>query len=252
MEIHSLKSLLNWEPPKVEAIISDGILLPGTRLVVFGLWKSWKSMFIQHVAFCIATGRPLLGFHTSRSSVLLVQLEIPKAAFRARIQKYTGAHDLYPDNIHFACQHYLKLDRDSGKATLDRVIGGIKPDVVIIDPVYKILSGNISDSYDMMKLLDNFDDLMDRHNFSLILVTHTRKPKVDEEGDPIDRGLEEIMGSSYLPNWVDGALGIKVMGLDLVQVSFPALRHAEKPLDPVMVKINRQSLGFYPALTRVE
>ena len=251
MEVTSLKGLLDWEPPKVNAIIDHGILLPDTRLVIFGLWKSWKSMFTQHVAFCVSCGLPLLGFNTTKSSILLVQLEIPKAEFKKRVAKYAGTHELYPDNLNFACTHYLKLDRDAGKASLDRILQGLQPEVLVIDPVYKVLSGNISDSYDIMKLLGNLGDLQARHHFSLILVTHTRKPHTDDSGEVVDRGLEEIMGSSYLPNWLDTAIGIKVIGQDVVQISFPAMRHAEVQLDPIKVRVNRSTLGFSPLLAPI-
>lgn len=244
MEVQSLKQLLAWQPPQTESIIGNGILLPQTRMVIYGLWKSWKSMFAQHTGFCLASGIPWLDFETSASSVLTVQLEIPKAVFRKRVEKYAQGNNLFPANLYYISQHYLKLDREFGFAALDRAVSIVRPDVLIIDPVYKVLSGNISDSYDMMKLLDNLDNLIDKHQIAIILVTHTRKPIVSESGEVVDRGLEDIMGSSYLPNWLDSAVGMKVIGQDLVQLSFTALRHAEEEVPAVMARISRQTLKF--------
>ena len=246
MEITSLKSLLAWEPPKVEAVIEGGILLPETSLVVYGLWKSGKSMFTQHMAFCISCGLPILGFPTSKSSVLLVQLEIPKTQFRKRVEKYSRTHDLYPSNLSFGHTGYLKLDRDMGKSKLDRALQAIQPDVLIIDPLYKVLSGDVSSSYDMMKLLDNLDDLKSRHHFSLVLVHHAHQPRLDDSGHHVSEGLEGMMGSSYLPDWLDAAIYLRVVGQDIAKVTFDGMRHAEEPLDPVTVRFNRQTLGFSP------
>lgn len=244
MEIESLRQLIDWEPPKLDNIIGEGILLPRTRLVIYGQWKTWKSMLALHTAFTLAMGNKWFGFETKPSCVLLLQLEIPKAAFRLRVIKYANGNDSHPEsNLWFSTQHYIKLDREYGLAQLERTIQWCHPNVIIIDPLYKILSGNISDSSDMMKLLDNFDQLIDRHGISVILIAHTRLPVITSDGI-VDRGAEEIMGSSYLPNWVDSGVGIKLIEDSTVELNFNPMRNTERLLDPIRVHINRKNLRF--------
>lgn len=247
MEVESLRQLKDWVPPQRESVIGDGILLPKTRMVIYGFWKSWKSMFAMHTAFSLAAGSRWIGHDTRPSTIHLLQLEIPKAAFRTRVVKYSDGHNVHPTNMWFSTQHYLKLDRDFGFKALDKTLEWTHPDVLIVDPLYKVLSGNISDSYDMMKLLDNMDQLIERHNLSVIMVTHRRKSKEGEQpGETIDRGAEEMMGSSYLANWCDSAVGIRVThgNPEQILVSFDAMRNAEDEIKPVLLRINRQTLGF--------
>jgi RecA-family ATPase len=246
MEVESLRQLMDWQPPNVETIISGGLLLPQTRLVIFGQWKSWKSMTALHTSFCLASGAKWFGFDTKESTLLSLQLEIPKAEFRKRVIKYASGHNLYPTNLWFITEHYLKLDRDWGFQALDRAVAMVQPDIVVIDPLYKVLTGHISDPRDMMGLLDNFDRLIAKYNVALIIVTHTRKPGTDEEGHVIDRGAEEMMGSSFLPNWCDTAVGVRRVSehSDDIEVSFPLTRNSEEELKPMLIHINRNNLKF--------
>jgi len=68
-----------WQPEKQNAIVGQGILLPETRLMIFGQAGAWKSMLSVHTAFTIANGSDWFGYKTSKAATLKYQAELPKA-----------------------------------------------------------------------------------------------------------------------------------------------------------------------------
>ena len=243
MDIETLKQLADWNPPDVKSIIDKGILLPQTRLILYGPYKSWKSLSVMDIAFCIAEGRPWHTYDTSPCRVLLIQIEIPRREFRKRVLKYANGNNSWPEQLLFCTQPYLKLDHSFGMTAMENALRQYHPEVLIIDPIYKVISGDISNSYDVMKFLDNMDILMNKYGCAIILVSHTRKPIMTVDG-PMDRGTDELMGSSYLANWCDTAIGVKVLSDAAIQYEFATMRHAEEELKPLRVKVNRTKLRF--------
>lgn len=253
MSVDSLDQLLSWQPEAQESIIDGGILLPETRMMIFGQAKAWKSMLATHTAFCISSGLSWFGYNTTPATTLKYQAELPKAIDRNRVEKYVKGANLYPKNIFFKTpQERIKLDTTWGIASLNKDIEEVKsrsPNqriVLIIDPMYKLMAGHISDEYDVKKVQDNLDELKDKHGLSIIIAHHSRLLRTDASGKVVDLGAEEVMGSSYWNNWCDTMIRVKLLnpygGSDTVEVSFELVRNAEAFLPKFQVKWNRSNL----------
>jgi len=71
---------------------------------------------------------------------------------------------------------------------------------------------------------------------------------VDSSGELIDRGVEELMGSSYFGNWPDSIIRMRKIRedkkCDWIKLDFTDLRHAEEPIDPMIVVATRKTLGM--------
>jgi len=245
MPIENIYDLINWKPPDIKSIISEGVLLPENRMIIFGPAKSWKSMLSIHTAFTLATGEPWFNYKTSKSVVFIFQVELPKNVFRDRVIKYAkGRFGSYPNNlppnILFESEHYTKLDTSFGMAMLDKELEEVRrrfpdlPLVLILDPLYKLMSGHITDEYDVRRILDNLDELRKKHSMSIIIIHHSRLTRLDASGNIIDLGPEEAMGSSYLNNWTDTMIQVKLLnphtGADKTEMSFVLVRHGESVL----------------------
>jgi len=251
MEVLSLKELAAWKPPDILFVIGNRLLPKQGRMIFFGPRKSWKSMLAMNLAFSLAQGEPFLGFDCLQQKVLLIQLELSKALYRERVMKYLTGHKLTASQVpglDILSTYYLKLDRPAGSSFLDRTVGEHEPEILIVDPVYKVLSGDVVRSYDVLKLMDNLDMVIQRYKIGVILIHHARQSLVDSSGQEIDRGVEELMGSSYFGNWPDSIIKMRKIRegkkYDWVQLNFAALRHAEEPIAPMMVVCDRQTLGM--------
>lgn len=251
--IDSIQQLINWRPAYQASIIEDGILLPETRIMIFGQAKAWKSMLSLHTAFCLANGSSWFGFKTAKATTFKYQAELPKAIDRDRVEKYAKGANSYPSNIFFkTVQERVKLDTSWGIASFNKDIEEIKsrsPNqhlVVILDPLYKLLAGHISDEYDVKKFQDNIDESKSKYNYSIIIIHHSRLTRVDSSGSIVDLGAEESMGSSYFNNWCDTMIRVKMLnphaGGDKVEVSFELVRNAQTVIPNFQVQWSRADL----------
>lgn len=259
MPIDNIQQLISWQPQKQDAIIEEGILLPETRLMIFGQAKAWKSMLSLHTAFCLANGASWFGYSTAKAVPLKCQVELPKAIDRDRVAKYAKGANSYPPNVFFKTpQERMKLDTSFGIASINKDIEEVKRRspglhlVLILDPLYKLISGHISDEYDVKKFQDNLDESKEKYHYSVIIIHHSRLTRVDSSGIIVDLGAEEAMGSSYWNNWCDTMIRVKLLnpytGSNLVEVSFELVRNAQTILPSFQVHWDRSNLQ--PTVTK--
>lgn len=229
MEVLNVKQLLEYKAPSESPIIGGGILYPGTRMFLYGRYKSLKSMLAIDLAFCIAHGIPWLDYKTKRSRVMVVQMEIPKAMFRKRIERYCRNGYAIPDNLYFINEPYLKLDRDVGLQKLEAALRAFNPDVLIIDPLYKVLSGNINDHQPVEIFQSNIDKLKEQFSLSIIIIAHPRQRLLSSTGLVLDMGADEFMGSSNWPNWADTIIKVTRDSdySPFITLAFQVMRHWE-------------------------
>jgi RecA-family ATPase len=244
MKPESLSELTAWRPPAVRHIISQGLLLPETKMILFGQYDTWKSMLAIDMGFSIASGQKWLGHKTYQSKVLIIQTEIPKYLFRERVMKYAKGHSNHPINIYFQTDLSLKLNTSYGAAALDRWLTEIDPDVTLVDPIYRTFSGAISDSTEVNKLIDNLNMLSNRHHTAFVLIGHSGKVIYSQDGSVIDRGADALMGSSYFQDWADTIVEIHPVSSESVRLSFPKTRNAENIVRPVLATIDRDTLSW--------
>lgn len=251
--IENIQQLISWEPPFQETIIDKGILLPQTRLIIFGQAKSWKSMLAMHTAFSLANGTPWFGFKTTKCLIFHLQVELPKSAEQKRVIKYAKNANSYPTNVAFKTASRLKIDTSFGLSSLSKDVEEVKARfpaynnlVLILDPLYLLMAGHISDEYDAKKFLENVNDVKEKYGLAVILIHHTRLTRLNNAGEVVDLGPEEMMGSSYLNNWCDTAVKVRLLnpytGSDLVKLTFELTRNAEDLLPSFEIQWSRATL----------
>ena len=208
-------------------------------------------MIAMHTGFCVATGQRWFGYYTSKVTTIIVQVEIPKYQYQKRVAKYVLGNQLSPDgsitaidNLHFISEPFLKLDQGWGVTELEKEVQRLHPGLVIVDPLYKVVSGRITDEYDMRKFTDRMDNLIAKYQFSLILIHHDRKDQVFE-GQAVNMGSQDMFGTSIFLDWCDTAIKIEPQTTDAeVRLIPDIVRHAEEETKPFMVSVDRTTLQF--------
>jgi len=168
-------------------------------------------MLSTYAGFCVSLGLPLLGFKTAQTRVCLIQAELTKAMFQERVNQLVQFHnaDLSQADIHFATATELKLNKPAGIAQLTSAVEQLQPGLLIIDPLYKVLSADVSDWQQVTKLTDNLDYITRQFNCAIWLVHHRRKSQIVGE-DIMDLGTDELIGSSALKDWADTILRLSL------------------------------------------
>jgi RecA-family ATPase len=78
------------------------MLHAGSKLVVGGASKSFKTWTLLYLAAAVSSGQPWLGFKTFQSRVLFINFELARFSIQRRLQSITRALGIKPDDRFFS------------------------------------------------------------------------------------------------------------------------------------------------------
>lgn len=247
MQVESLGESLArpWTP--IRQLIGSGLLIEDGKAVLYGVFKAGKSTLMDYIGLSCATGLPLFGtnhYATEKIKVLFLQLEMSHRAFLERLRESSLSQlQDAKDNLFPWTEFWLKLDTPDGIGRLEEELKRIEPDLLIIDPLYKCLSGSENSVEDLTRIFDNLDLAISRHHFGLIFTAQGRKTQIIPGKGKLDLGDEELRGSTAIGGWVDSIIGLRYGGGNKRVLSF-SLRHGHRQAFNETVDYNTTS-GLY-------
>jgi hypothetical protein len=154
-----------------------GILHKGSKLVLGGGSKSFKTWTLLDLAVSVAHGGPWLNFDTEQGRVLFVNFEIPDWSWRERIEAVTNAKGLKLGKSR------LSLLNLRGKAAgyallLPYIRDAAKQDfsLIILDPIYKLYGGaDENKASDVAALLNAIEELASSTGAAVAFGAHFSK-----------------------------------------------------------------------------
>lgn len=237
-EPFELDDFLKWTPPTLVSIVTNGLMYSGTKVIIYGKYKSLKSMLATRFCMSVSQGKPWMGFETSKSSVMYLQLEVPNPMLQKRIAKMSLLLDAAHEPFYIWTEPTIKIDTIEGYGRIEEQIVKFKPKVLVIDPIYKIMTGDLLNTKDVQTLTDWIDRLIDKYQLSILLVHHTRKGAYEEWGS------DDMLGSVIFSAWADTIIKITRKVNKEVQVSFDVVRHAEDEIKTKLLRVDLDTLDF--------
>jgi hypothetical protein len=225
--------------PTVPFYVKD-ILPKRGKAMLYAAPKSGKSWLALQLARCIGTGEPFLGLSTTQGKVLYVQFELGEEILQARL---LDSKEEYED-VWVGTTFTMKLDTKAGQDRLWRAMEAVEPNILILDPWYKMLSGDENEASDALEIIDYLDSLIEGFDCSIFIVHHSGK-------DVSKRGR----GSSVLEDWVDSYIQMTVASKagEKLQVKIRPIffRHAPLWDEPIFAEMqdNFEFIGVGRALT---
>lgn len=209
----SLRELLENLPPLKDELI-EGVLRVGHKLLISGPSKAGKSFALMELAIAIATGGEWLGHKCKKGKVFYLNLELDSASFAHRFYEMTNGID-YSDNI--------VIWNLRGKATPmdkleDKLINRCREkeySAIIIDPIYKVITGDENNATEMSKFCSYFDTVALETSASLIYCHHHSKGAVGKYANAADRSS----GSGVFARDPDAILDLAQLQLDEFHVN---------------------------------
>ena len=189
------------EPPQVDAIL-ESMFDAGDKFVLIGSSKARKTFFLLMLALSLSAGleRFLCWTIPKRRRVLVIQFEIKSVHYHRRVHRACKAMNLAPKAI----EAWLFIVNARGAPiSLDQIAALAKQigaEVVILDPLYKLLEGDENSAQDMKPLLAGFDRLAETTGAAIIYAHHNGKGFAGDR-DTRDRGA----GSGVLARDFDAA-----------------------------------------------
>jgi len=165
-------------PPKLPEELIKGILRCGHKMLISGPSKAGKSFALMELCIAIAEGKSWLGFSCKKGRVLYVNLEIDPASCIMRFMKIYEAlgwqkkhmDDIIVWNLR---GHAVPLDKLVPK--LIRRVHDQHFDAIIVDPIYKVITGDENNASDMALFCNQFDKICTSTGCATIYCHHHSK-----------------------------------------------------------------------------
>lgn len=168
-----------WEnmPEKAPELI-HGVLRQGHKMLLSGASKAGKSFALIELSIALAEGREWIGWPCEQGKILYVNMELDEASAFHRFKDVYEALGYPPKNL-----HNIDIWNLRGKtAPMDKLAPKLirraeKQNyiAVIIDPIYKVLTGDENSAEDMAHFTNQFDKIASELGCAVIYCHHHSK-----------------------------------------------------------------------------
>ena len=149
------------DPPALAPPLIDNVLRQGHKMLLAGPSKAGKSFALIELCISIAEGRPWFGrFGCAQGKVLYINLELDRASCLHRFRDVYTALDLAPDhvsNIDLWNLRGVSVPMDKLAPKLIRRAQRKNYIAVVLDPIYKVITGDENSADQMAKFCNQFD-----------------------------------------------------------------------------------------------
>ncbi len=180
--VSALPPIMGWdafvktERQRPQELIA-GVLHRGSKLMLGGGAKSFKTWCLLDMGLSIATGKPWWGIGTTQTSVLYVNFELQVEFCQERVRAIAKAKEI-PDAPHFTSWHLRGHARDLRELMpyLISRTAGAEIGLIILDPIYKALGDRDENSNgEVAQLLNEVDALAVRTGAAIAFGHHFSK-----------------------------------------------------------------------------
>ena len=168
-----------WDdmPEKAPELI-EGVLREGHKMLIVGGSKTGKSFLLIEMCICIAEGRKWLGWECRQGRVLYVNLELDRASCMNRFKDVYKALGIPPENLANLDVWNLRGESENMEKLVPKLVRRAKKHTyraIIIDPIYKVLTGDENSAEQMAKFCNQFDKVATQTKASVIYCHHHSK-----------------------------------------------------------------------------
>lgn len=164
--------------PDLAPELIKGVLRQGHKLLIAGPSKAGKSFALIELSIAIAEGRDWLGWKCEQGRVLYVNLELDRPSALHRFKDVYQAMQLKPANLKNIDIWNLRgktVPMDKLAPKLIRRSLKKNYQAVIIDPIYKVLTGDENSADQMAHFTNQFDKVATELGCSVIYCHHHSK-----------------------------------------------------------------------------
>ncbi|MCY9762225.1 AAA family ATPase, partial [Paenibacillus alvei] len=164
--------------PKLAPPLIDGVLRQGHKMLIAGPSKAGKSFSLIELTIAIAEGIKWLIWQCSQGRVLYVNLELDRPSCLHRfkdVYKALGIPPRYIGNIDIWNLRGKSVPMDKLAPKLIRRAAKKGYIAIIIDPIYKVLTGDENSADQMAHFTNQFDKIATELGASVIYCHHHSK-----------------------------------------------------------------------------
>lgn len=211
-DVMSLADVWNNLPDLAPCLI-DGVLRQGHKMLLAGPSKAGKSFALIELCIAIAEGRQWFGFNCARGKVMYINLELDRASCLHRFRDVYSALGWTPEHVGDIDIWNLRgrsvpLDVLAPKLIRRAKEGGYI--AIVLDPIYKVITGDENAADQMAKFCNNFDKIATELNCAVIYCHHHSKGQQGQK-----RSMDRASGSGVFARDPDALI-------DMLELDVPA------------------------------
>lgn len=198
--------------PDLAPPLIEGILREGHKMLIAGPSKAGKSFALIQLCISIAEGKPWFGFDCTQGKVLYVNLELDRASCLHRFKDVYEAIEQQPTNIGNISIWNLRgksLPMDQLAPKLIRRAQKRNYKAIIIDPIYKVITGDENSADQMANFCNQFDKVCTELKCAVIYCHHHSKGSQTGK-----RSMDRASGSGVFARDPDALLDLLELELE--------------------------------------
>jgi len=236
----SLSQFLS-ERDEIEKPLIKGLFAPGDLGFLVSSFKMGKTLLLTQLTLCFSMAVPFLGFDIPLpAKVLYLRFEPKDSRFRKRlvamVRGLGGMEKVKSEPTFELVRGFNILD----KKDFDWLIGMIekhKPEVLILDPLYKMINLDLKDTSSAMPLLRRFDTIIERFPHLLIIIAHHLRKTVGDD----KQSWDQMYGPMFFSASMDFEMRIRAQHRENPEFTLEYLTN-DVPVDPITFRRDPDTL----------
>ena len=196
--------------PDLAPALIEGVLRQGHKMLLAGPSKAGKSYALIELCIAIAEKKRWLGFQCAQGKILYVNLELDRASCLHRFRDVYEALELKPSNLANIDIWNLRgksIPMDKLAPKLIRRAAKKNYIAIVIDPIYKVITGDENSADQMAAFCNQFDKVCTELGCAVIYCHHHSKGSQGSK-----RSMDRASGSGVFARDPDALL-------DLIELS---------------------------------
>lgn len=192
--------------PELSPPLIEGVLRQGHKMLLAGPSKAGKSYALIELCIAIAEGKKWLGWCCTKGKVLYVNLELDRASCLHRFKDVYQALKIEPEglaNIDIWNLRGRSVPMDKLAPKLIRRAAKKDYIAIIIDPIYKVITGDENSADQMAHFCNQFDLVCTELGCAVIYCHHHSKG-----GQGQKRSMDRASGSGVFARDPDALLDL--------------------------------------------
>ena len=198
--------------PELSPSLIEGVLRQGHKMLLAGPSKAGKSYALIELCCAIAEGKRWLNWDCAKGKIMYVNLELDRASCLHRFKDVYAALEWDPNNLANIDIWNLRgnsVPMDKLAPKLIRRAAKKNYIAIIIDPIYKVITGDENSADQMAHFCNQFDKVCHELGAAVIYCHHHSK---GQQGNK--RSMDRASGSGVFARDPDALL-------DLIELELP-------------------------------
>lgn len=192
--------------PELSPPLIDGVLRQGHKMLIAGPSKAGKSYALIELCCAVAEGKKWLGFDCTQGRIMYVNLELDRASCLHRFKDVYAALGYEPNNLGKIDIWNLRgnsVPMDKLAPKLIRRASKKDYIAIVIDPIYKVITGDENSADQMSHFCNQFDKVCTELGCAVIYCHHHSKGSQGSK-----RSMDRASGSGVFARDPDALLDL--------------------------------------------